>query len=124
MEVVPLKCVEDAPLDVIFVLGQVSLVFSPAPDSTIECPSSGIVQLNFLVSLRPRSHYDNDNDNFGVTGSITFALANTCGHTQKMDPMLLFAISCVMASTTSLLEIKPATRPLEKTPLSPKMHLL
>ena len=53
--IVLLKCVKD-PLDVLlnelFVLGQVSLVFSPAPNSTIECPSSGIVRLSFLVSLR------------------------------------------------------------------------
>ena len=53
--IVPLKCVED-PLDVsldeMFVLGQVSLVFSPARGTTIKHNSSGVAQIRVKVSLR------------------------------------------------------------------------
>ena len=53
--IVPLKCVKgplDVPLDVMFVLGQVSLEFSPAPGSTIRRNSSGVAQIRVKVSLR------------------------------------------------------------------------
>ena len=54
MVIVPLICDEEplnVPLSELFVLGQPSLKFSPAPYSTISCPSSGFAEIKFLVSF-------------------------------------------------------------------------
>ena len=58
--------------------------------------------MGFYV-LRPRSHYDNGNDRLYVINAITFTIASTCGHTQKMDLLLQLALHmCVSTSTASL----------------------
>ena len=57
--IMSLTCVESplrVPLDNLFVLGKVSLEFSPAPCSTIECPHSGIEQISLIVSLIVGGH--------------------------------------------------------------------
>ena len=57
--IVSLTCVESplhVPLDDLFVLGQVSLEFSPAPCSTIECPTSGIEKIILMVSFMVGGH--------------------------------------------------------------------